>query len=288
MNFVFSWSYFFTFVGGMLIVYWLVFVIAVWLKGFLSDQRVSNLFGTASGMRGYLLGAATGAVTPFCSCTTIPLFAGMIESDIKPGYAMSFLIASPTLNPPAILLFWALFGGQLTLIYVGVCFMIAVAGGLFLGTRDLDNELIEFLYIPDVPTPFQFGEVSKQYLLFLRSLGPILLLAAAGAAWLQGWAPSPELLTSIVNHENIMLPGAVGLGGVIYADIGFLIPIGHLLLDKGLSAGVVFAFMMAASGVGLPSLLLLSRLFSKKLMAMYIATLFILFTLGGWLVSLWI
>ena len=288
MSLTFSWPYFFTFIGGMLIIYWMVFVVAVWLKGYLNDQRVTHWFGSTSGMRGYFLGAATGAVTPFCSCTTIPLFAGMIESDIKPGYAMSFLIASPTLNPPAILLFWVLFGGQLTLVYVGVCFMIAVAGGMFLGTRDLENELIEFLYIPDGPAPFKFGEVSRQYLLFLRSLGPILVLAGAGAAWLQGWAPSSELVATVVNHENIMLPGAVGLGGIIYADIGFLIPIGHLLLDKGLSAGVVFAFMMAASGVGLPSLLLLSRLFSKRLLAIYIATLFTLFTLGGWLVSLWI
>jgi hypothetical protein len=284
----FSWTYFFTFIGGMLVVYWMVFVIAVWLKGFLSDQRVSNWLGSGPSVKGYFMGAATGAITPFCSCTTIPLFAGMIESDIRPGYAMSFLIASPTLNPPAILLFWALFGGQLALVYIGVCFMIAVAGGMFLGTRNLDNQLIEFLYIPVGPAPFHIGEVSRQYLIFLRSLGPILLLAAAGAAWLQGWAPSSELVATVVNHENIILPGAVGLGGIIYADIGFLIPIGHLLLGKGLSAGVVFAFMMAASGVGLPSLLLLSRLFSKKLMAMYIATLFTLFTLGGWLVSLWI
>ena len=105
----FSWPYFFTFIGGMLIVYWMVFVVAVWLKGFLSDQRVSNWMGSGPTVKGYVMGAATGAITPFCSCTTIPIFAGMIESDIKPGYAMSFLIASPTLNPPAILLFWVLF-----------------------------------------------------------------------------------------------------------------------------------------------------------------------------------
>jgi len=198
----FSWPYFFTFIAGMLVLYWLVFVVAVWMKGYLHELRVNRWFDRELGFGGYILGALAGAATPFCSCTTVPIFAGMIENDVRLGYAMSFLIASPTLNPPAILLFWALFGGQLTLVYMGVCFMIAVAGGLILGTRNLDDQLIEFLYIPDGPGHFQLGEVSRQYLSFLRTLGPVLVLAAAGAAWLQGWVPSSELATAVGNHEN--------------------------------------------------------------------------------------
>ena len=94
------------------------------------------------GPLGYFLGAFAGAVTPFCSCTTVPIFAGMIDSNVRLGYAVSFLIASPTLNPPALILFYVLFGGEMTLIYAAICLTIAILGGMILDREKLRTYLI--------------------------------------------------------------------------------------------------------------------------------------------------
>ncbi len=271
----------------MLALYWLVFVVAVWIKIYLHEVRISGWFAHDLGLKGYFLGALAGAATPFCSCTTVPIFVGMIESDVRLGYAVSFLIASPTLNPPAIILFGALFGWQLTGIYIGMCLLIAVLGGLLLSGEKWQKYLIEMFYVPDEGGRFSFKEVNRQYGQFLRALAPVIVLAAGIATWLNGWEPSLELLEFAGTHSVAAMPGAIGLGGVIYADIGMLIPIGRLLIDKGLDVGLIFGFMMAASGVGLPSILILTRIFKKELLGRYLATIFVLFTLAGWLVA-WI
>ncbi len=281
---MFDWTYFFTFVIGLFILYWFVFLIAVWLKGFLNELRLKRWFGSNTGPLGYVLGASAGAVTPFCSCTTVPIFAGMIDSNIRLGYAVSFLIASPTLNPPALILFYALFGGQITLVYIAICLTIAVVGGIVLDRGSLRKYLIEIFFINDVDT-FTLKAVNRQYAGFLRSLAPVVVIAAFLATWLQSWAPSESILSVLDQYQMAAIPGAVGVGGAIYADIVMLIPIGQLFLDKGLNTGLVFSFMMAASGVGLPSVLLLTRVFKKELLVLYLITIFVLFTMAGFLVS---
>ena len=90
----FDWIYFLSFIFGLLFLYWFVFLIAVWLKGYFTDIKLDRWFHGKRGFSGYILGAFTGAVTPFCSCTTVPIFAGMVDNNIKHGYAISFLIAS--------------------------------------------------------------------------------------------------------------------------------------------------------------------------------------------------
>jgi|TARA_Y100000310_G_scaffold177939_2_gene177942 hypothetical protein len=283
---LFNWTYFFTFIIGLCVLYWFVFFIAVWLKSYFNDLRLEHWFGKDLGPIGYGLGALTGAVTPFCSCTTVPIFSGMIDSNVRLGYAISFLIASPTLNPPALILFYALFGGQMTLVYAAVCLVIAIVGGIILDREQLRKYLIEIFLINEDES-FNLQAVNQQYVVFLRSLAPVVVIAAALATWLQSWTPSESLLSVLNHYQNAAIPGAVGIGGAVYADIAMLIPIGQLFLDKGLDIGLVFAFMMAASGVGLPSVLLLTRVFKKELLGLYLLTIFMLFTGAGFFVS-WI
>ncbi len=283
---MFDWAYFFTFIFGLFVLYWFVFLIAVWLKGYLNELRLERWFGRDIGPLGYFLGAFTGAVTPFCSCTTVPIFSGMIDSNIRLGYAVSFLIASPTLNPPVLILFYALFGGQMTLVYMAICLTIAMVGGILLDRRSLRKYLIEIFFINEEDS-FNLKAVNQQYIGFLRSLAPVVVIAAVLATWLQNWTPNDSFLSALDHYQMAAIPGAVGVGGAVYADIAMLIPIGQLFLEKGLDTGLVFAFMMAASGVGLPSVILLTRVFKKELLGLYLLTIFILFTLAGFFVS-WI
>ncbi len=281
----FDWAYFATFIVGLLFLYWFVFLIAVWLKGYFTDIKLERWFNGKMGFGGYIMGAFTGAVTPFCSCTTVPIFAGMVDNNIKHGYAISFLIASPTINPPALILFYALFGGQLTLTYAAVCFTIAVIGGMILGNERFKSSLIE-IFMVNEDEGFRLSEVNRQYMGFLKTLAPVIVIAAAIATGLKGWQPSDAFL-GYTSGSTFAIPLSVLSGGILYADIAMLLPIGQLFLDKGLDVGLVFSFMMAASGVGLPSVLLLTRIFKKDLLSYYLLTIFTLFTTAGFFIS-WI
>ncbi len=283
----FNWIYFLTFIVGMLILYWFVMVIAVWLKGILTEVRLDRWFVNKQGLVGYFISATAGAITPFCSCTTVPIFTGMIDSNIRHGWAISFLIASPTINPPAIILFYALFGTKLTIIYIVVCFTIAIIGGLILSASWWKKYIIDFLIIDDDVERFDIKIVNFQYLNLLKTLVPIILIAAIIATLLKGWVPSSELIDSVRRNQFVAIPSGVVLGGIVYADITLLLPIGKLLLSKGLGTGLIFSFMMAASGVGLPSIILLTRVFKKELLFAYLLTIYILFVLAGYFMS-WI
>ena len=281
----FDWIYFLSFIFGLLFLYWFVFLIAGWLKGYFTDIKLDRWFHGKRGFSGYILGAFTGAVTPFCSCTTVPIFAGMVDNNIKHGYAISFLIASPTINPPALILFYALFGGQLTLTYAAVCFTIAIVGGMILGNERFKSSLIE-IFMVNEDDGFRWSEVNRQYVGFLKTLAPVIVIAAAIATGLKGWQPSDAFL-GYTSGSTFAIPLSVVSGGILYADIAMLLPIGQLFLDKGLDVGLVFSFMMAASGVGLPSVLLLTRIFKKDLLGFYLLTIFTLFTTAGFFIS-WI
>ena len=281
----FDWIYFLSFIFGLLFLYWFVFLIAVWLKGYFTDIKLDRWFHGKRGFSGYILGAFTGAVTPFCSCTTVPIFASMVDNNIKHGYAISFLIASPTINPPALILFYALFGGQLTLTYAAVCFTIAIVGGMILGNERFKSSLIE-IFMVNEDDGFRWSEVNRQYVGFLKTLAPVIVIAAAIATGLKGWQPSDAFL-GYTSGSTFAIPLSVVSGGILYADIAMLLPIGQLFLDKGLDVGLVFSFMMAASGVGLPSVLLLTRIFKKDLLGFYLLTIFTLFTTAGFFIS-WI
>ena len=281
----FDWIYFLSFIFGLLFLYWFVFLIAVWLKGYFTDIKLDRWFHGKRGFSGYILGAFTGAVTPFCSCTTVPIFAGMVDNNIKHGYAISFLIASPTINPPALILFYALFGGQLTLTYAAVCFTIAIVGGMILGNERFKSSLIE-IFMVNEDDGFRWSEVNRQYIGFLKTLAPVIVIAAGIATGLKGWQPSDAFL-GYTSGSTFAIPLSVVSGSILYADIAMLLPIGQLFLDKGLDVGLVFSFMMAASGVGLPSVLLLTRIFKKDLLGFYLLTIFTLFTTAGFFIS-WI
>ena len=174
----------------------------------------------------------------------------------------------------------------MTIIYGAICLTIAILGGMLLDREPLREYLIEIFLINENES-FNLKAVNQQYVGFLRSLAPVVVIAAALATWLQSWTPSESLLSVLNHYQNAAIPGAVGIGGAVYADIAMLIPIGQLFLDKGLDIGLVFAFMMAASGVGLPSVLLLTRVFKKELLGLYLLTIFMLFTGAGFFVS-WI
>jgi uncharacterized protein len=282
----FSWSYFATYAAGMIVLYWSVFILAAWIRGFTEKNRAARWFTKKMGFAGYLLGATVGAITPFCSCSTVPVFLGMVESRVRLGYCMSFLISSPLIDPPALILFLALFGAKLTVAYVVLCFAISIIGGLVLG-RERFVPLVGSMFTAtaDDSIRFNFKNANIGYLHFLPKLGPVVLIAATAATFLKGWVPPEGLFEHIGRHLGLAIPAASVIGGMIYSELGLLLPVGKLFVSKGLNAGIVFSFMMASAGISIPSVLLLSRVMKPKLLVFYAGISLCLFALSGYTIS---
>lgn len=277
-----GWRYFAVFTAGMVVLYALAFVIGVRLKLLLSEARVERWLGGRSGLRGNLAAAALGAATPFCSCTTVPVFAGMLESEIGLGPAMSFLIASPAVNPPGLVLLLTLFGWSATLLYLGAVLVAAVVGGSVLGRRRLAGYVFEVFLLDGGGEAPSARETLAGLWRFLRGFIVVILAAALIATLLKAWTPSEALVSALASGGVVAVPAVVLLGMLVYGDFILLVPVAHTLLLKGLPQGTVFAFVMAASGVGIPSLLLLSKLVHRRLLLYYVAVLLVLLTLLGW------
>jgi uncharacterized membrane protein YraQ (UPF0718 family) len=201
-------GYFLKFVAAMVLLFGAAFFIGLRVRRFLSGRSLSGLL--SGGAPGNVAAAGFGAITPFCSCTTVPIFAGMLEADVRLSQAMAFLIASPTLNPPALVLLLVVFGWRTTLLYVAAVFAVAVVGGTVLGGRRLQGYVYEVL---------------------------------------------------------------------------LLIPIAHALVSKCIPDGTVLAFTMAASGLGIPTLLLPSRVVHRRLIGLYVLVVTVLLIGVGYLLS---
>jgi uncharacterized protein len=272
--------YFLQFVAAMVLLYGVAFAVGLRVRAFLSGRRLETVL--RGGIAGNLVAAGFGAVTPFCSCTTVPIFAGMLDSDVRLGHAMSFLIASPTLNPPALLLLLVVFGWQTTVGYVLAVFAVAVVGGLLLGGRGLAGFVFELLILDDGGERLTWRQLLTAYLRFLRAFIVVILVAAVLATALHGWTPSESTIAALGSHRLLAVPLLVGLGVLVYMDVLLLIPIAATLVQKGLPDGSVLAFTMAASGLGLPTLLLLSKLMDRRLIALYVAVVASLLVLVGY------
>lgn len=266
-----AWGYFLAFVAGMLVLYAVAFGLGVKMRGWLSQARVERLLTRRAPFASNLLATAFGAVTPFCSCTTVPIFAGMLDSGVRLGPAMSFLIASPTINPPALLLLLAVFGWRTTLYYCAAVLVVALAGGGILGQRRLAGLVYEFLLPDDEGGRVSWKTLAAGYAHFMKRFWVAVVVAAIFATLLRGWVPSDRLLLALSGAGLLSVPLFVGVGAALYVDVILLVPIAHTLVLKGVPEGSVLAFTMAASGLGLPSLLLLSRVIHRKLVAIYVA-----------------
>lgn len=241
--------------------------LAFYLKQRTSLHRLHRTFGTTSTLRGSVLAAALGAATPFCTCTALPLFVGMLEVEVPLGPATSFLLASPTINLGAVIVLLVVFGPRVALFYGGSCLLASIVVGWLMGRIPRNRALREFLWVDDesrgtasIPALRQATSLARQ---LTRRLLPWLLLATA-----TGIAVDAILPTSVVAHLGtwsgvLAIPAAVAVGAVVYADILLLIPIGYALIQHGAPAPVVLTFMLAASGLSFAEMIVLGRVLQR-------------------------
>ena len=249
--------------------------LAFYVKQTLSFKRLREVFERQPGFGGSIIGAFLGAVTPFCTCTAVPLFLGMLEADIPLGPAVSFLLASPTINLGAVILLLVVFGWHITLFYASACLLAAVLVGWALGRIPHEKALRDYLWFEEEePDPGKTRLALKKAALLGRQLTrkflPWLALATVAGIFIDALVP-----TSTVTHFSqwaiwLGIPAAALLGSVIYADILLLIPIGFALIQHGASVPVVLTFMIAASGLSLPEIVILGRILQTRLVLLFV------------------
>lgn len=280
----------------LLLLVFMVYIIA-WLRATLNIERVRDyLAGKGRGI-GYVAGAGFGIITPFCSCSSIPLFLGFTTARIPIGITMSFLITSPLVNEVAVVLLWVLLGWKFTVIYVAVGMLSGIVGGIVMDALRAERWLQPFLLDAMRHAPAQSEETDSgrsaslmqrhrfawtETIGITRKVWPWVIVGVGLGAALHGFVPGAWFETHLGAGQWWSVPLAVAVGIPLYTNVTGIIPIMESLLLKGLPVGTTLAFCMSAVAASLPELLMLKQVMRWRLLALFLGVLLIIFTLVGW------
>lgn len=245
---------------------------------------------------GNIFASLLGAITPFCSCSSIPLFVGMMQARIPLGIALSFLITSPLVNEIAIAIFWVSFGWKITVIYVLSGIILGVLGGIILEKLGMAQYVADWIKelgeskAEVVKDTRNFGqrlpEINSEALQTLKKLIPYIFIGLAIGSFIHGYVPESFFETYISKSNPFAVPIAVILAIPLYIDAVGVLPIVESLVAKGVPLGTAIAFMMASIGLSFPEALLLKKVMQKKLIIAFFTTIAIGMIISGFLFNL--
>ena len=224
-----------------------------------------------------LLAALVGIVTPFCSCSAVPLFIGFVEAGVPLGVTFSFLISSPMVNEIALVLLWGLFGWKIALIYIISGVVIATVAGWILGKLKLEKWVEGFVYKVKISQTEDKKQTIEQRMLYaknytvdmVKSVWVYIIIGVGLGAFMHGYAPS-DLLVKYAGPNNLFaVPLATLVGIPLYSNAAGTIPIVSVLIDKGMAIGTALAFMMAVTALSLPEFIILKKVLKPKLIVIY-------------------
>ena len=286
----------------LLLLVLMVYVIG-WLRAAMHVERVRDyLAGKGRGI-GYFLGAGFGAITPFCSCSSIPLFLGFTTARIPLGITMSFLITSPLINEIAVVLLWGLLGWKFTIIYVVVGMFAGIVGGIIMDALRAERWLQPFLLdaMKNASTreaAVEAGEAPKMGLMerhafaysetssIFKKVWLWVIIGVGLGALLHGYVPQEWFTENLGAGQWWSVPVAVAIGIPLYTNVTGIIPIMESLLLKGLPLGTTLAFCMSTVAASLPEVLMLKQVMRWKLLALFLGMLLVIFTVVGWLFNI--
>ncbi len=280
----------------------LIYVIA-WLRATLNVEKVRDyLTGKGRGL-GYFLGAMFGAVTPFCSCSSIPLFLGFTTARIPFGVTMSFLITSPLINEIAVVLLWGLLGWKFTVVYVLVGLTAGIIGGFFMDSIRAERWLQPFIIESMNNLPVHSAESSdtsteklslrERHLFAYSEMTSIfrrvwhwIIVGVGIGALLHGFVPDNWFAENLGAGQWWSVPIAVLVAIPLYSNVTGIVPVMESLLVKGMPIGTTMAFCMSAVAASIPEFIMLRQIMTAKLQAVFIAYLWVIFTCVGWLFNI--
>ena len=256
----------------------LIFFIS-YIQSYFPPERSKKILGKFHGIGANLIAALLGTVTPFCSCSSIPLFIGFTSAGLPLGVTFSFLISSPMVDLGSLLLLASIFGWKIAVAYVVVGLLIAVAGGTLIEKLHMERYVEEFIRSasavdidsPELSQKERFQYAKDQMLSTFKKVFPYILVGVGIGAVIHNWIPQGwvEAVLGTENPLGVLL--AVLVGVPMYADIFGTIPVAEALLAKGAQLGTVLSFMMAVTTLSLPSMIMLKKAVKPKLLGVFIA-----------------
>lgn len=268
----------------------LIFMIS-YIQSYFPPERSKRILGRFRGIWANILAALLGTVTPFCSCSSIPLFIGFTSAGLPVGVTFSFLISSPMVDLGSLVLLMSIFGAKVAVIYVIMGLVIAVVGGTIIEKLRMERYVEDFimsagnmdLASPDLTKRDRLLYAKEQMLGTFKKVFPYVLIGVGIGAIIHNWIPGEWVALVLGSNNPFGVVLATLVGVPMYADIFGTIPVAEALLAKGAQLGTVLAFMMAVTTLSLPSLVMLRKAVKPKLLALFIAVCAIGIILVGYL-----
>ena len=254
----------------------IIFCVAV-MRSWFSPERTRRILSHKREYVGNGLAALLGTVTPFCSCSAVPLFIGFLESGVPLGVTFSFLISSPMVNEVALIMLWGLFGWKIALIYLGSGLVVAIVAGIVIGKLKMER------YVQDYVWEIRTGEAqvaehtfgdkfvyAREYTAgLLKKIWPYVVVGIGVGAFIHGFVPQDFLVRWAGKDNPFAVPVAVALGVPLYSNAAGVIPIVQALMGKGMAIGTVLAFMMAVTALSLPEAIILKNVLKSRLLFVF-------------------
>lgn len=284
----------------LLLLFVIVFLMGI-LNAYFPVERLRNyltcnkLFGLE-----YFMASVFGAITPFCSCSSVPLFIGFVQGGIPLGVTFAFLITSPLVNEVALAMFLGMFGWKVTLIYATSGILLGTVGGWFLGKMNLEIYLSSWVkeLLKNSRRDSEANRESQQTLsqrmpaifrgawAIVRSVGPYVIVGIAIGAAIHGYVPENFFAAYLSGGQWWTVPLAVLIAVPMYANAAGIVPVIQVFVSKGIPLGTAIAFMMGTVGLSLPEATLLKKVMTMKLIAIFFGTITLFIILSGWLFNL--
>lgn len=265
-----------------------------WLQSYFPPERTRQILGGMKGFKANLTGALLGTVTPFCSCSSIPLFIGFTSAGLPLGVTFSFLISSPLVDLASVILLASIFNWQVAIAYVVVGVVLAVIGGTIISHARMEQYVEAFvLQSKTINMPQaqlsrydRFTYAREQVAEIVGKVWIYILIGVGIGSIIHNWLPVSWINTTLGQENWWSVPVATAIGIPMYADIFGTLPIAEALVAKGVGIGTVLAFMMAVTALSLPSLIMLKKVIKPPLLALFFAIVVIGIMLIGYLLNM--
>ena len=257
----------------------LIFVIS-YIQSFFPPERSKRILGRFHGLWANLIAALLGTVTPFCSCSSIPLFIGFTSAGLPLGVTFSFLISSPMVDLGSLVMLMSIFGARVAIVYVVLGLVVAVVGGTLIEKLHMENHVEEFIRkakggvdieAPDLTVKDRLIYAKDQVAGTFKKVFPYILIGVGIGAVIHNWIPESWIETILGSRNPFGVILAVIVGVPMYADIFGTIPVAEALLAKGAQLGTILSFMMAVTTLSLPSTIMLRKAVKPRLLGLFVA-----------------
>jgi uncharacterized membrane protein YraQ (UPF0718 family) len=289
------WFFVFEVPKVLLLLTLIVFVVGI-IRSYFSPERTRNILGGKKLFTGNILASMLGIVTPFCSCSAIPLFLGFVEGGIPLGVTFSFLIAAPMINEVAVVLLFGLFGWKTALIYMSTGLIIAMVSGYIIGRLKLEKYVESWVYkikaghMDTIQEKIPFSKrITAGTDAVKEIVGKVwiyIVIGIAVGAGIHGYVPEDFMAALMGKSAWWSVPIAVLIGVPMYSNAAGIIPIVQALLEKGASLGTVLAFMMSVIGLSLPETIILKKVLKMQLIIVFIGVVAVGIIIVGYLFNL--